>query len=786
MLPIAQYKDVILKSVANNQVTIVVGETGSGKTTKLNEYLFEAGYGRRGIIGVTEPRRIAAMSVARFVASNLNVQLGKTVAYKVRFDDTTHRDTALKFMTDGILLRELHFDPMLSQYSVIVVDEAHERSANIDFLLGLLKNLLVQRPELRVIVASATIDAQKFSTYFGGAPIITVSGRTHPVRIEWAAEDLQATTPQEFTRNVATRIQKVLSTTTVGDLLVFLTGVDEINAVWDALGNTGNSVEVLPAHGSLSADEQSRIFGTFPGKRKVVLATNIAETSLTIDGVVYVIDTGNIKQTHFDAEVGIQSLDVVPHSQAGCAQRAGRAGRTQPGVCYRLYTERNFQNRPLFTEPEIKRMSLAGVVLAMEALEIPNIRTFDFIDPPNAKTFKEAYDTLEALGAIEVNKPGLTPLGMRMSALPLEPRVSRMVIEAEKYGCVDEIVTIAAFLSVGRSAFVRPKDKEREADMAHGQFKHYRSDMLTFLKLYKEFQNADSNGDWEWARRSFVSGKTMHEIRMIRRQLVDHLSRSRVEMSRSEDATAILRCVAAGLAYNLLQAAERHSFVSVERSLSEIFTHPSSALFKRGITRWMVCAEIVETRRCYARICSMVEADWLPDIAPNRFTLGKSEVRQVAAGLIGVQPIVMKGRYGTEQVIALRQVPMTQDEAWHAQEEHIAEAQKAGMEMLVAVRDRASWVMKGRSENGLLYYLGSLNGTTITPGERYYCTLTYGGSAAYAEFQVFNLPKPATPLSTKEEPAADVMERLKARPDDGTLGSILERALAQRLAASGK
>jgi RNA helicase HrpA len=514
-LPILAKKKEILDAIRANQVTIVVGETGSGKTTQIPIFLYEDGYAtndRR--VGVTQPRRIAATSVAAFVAKQIGTELGDAVGYQIRFDDQTADTTQVKFMTDGILLQEIQTDTELSQYSVIMVDEAHERSENIDFLLGLLKDLLKRRSDLKVVVTSATIDEQKFSRYFGNAPIVNVSGRMYPVDIIWSDTDYSE---RQMVNEVVSQVAHIHQTQPSGDILVFMTGRDDIMAVIAGLEKRElEDLLPLPVYGELSTEDQQKIFSRYLGKRKVVVATNIAETSITVDGVVYVVDSGFIKQSNFHSDTGIKSLDVVEHSQAGCNQRAGRAGRVQSGVCYRMYTNLNFKSRPAFTTPEILRVSLADVVLKMENIGIENIEEFDFIDPPDREAFHEAYETLIALGAIHRGVKGLTDIGRAMARLPLDPRIARMVLEAEKHGCVKNVATVAAFLSV-RNVFVRPKDSEWEADAAHEQFKDEKSDAITFLNIWKRYEA--SNFDGSWCYRNFLNAKTMGEVRRIREQL---------------------------------------------------------------------------------------------------------------------------------------------------------------------------------------------------------------------------------------------------------------------------
>lgn len=397
-LPIKEAKNRIIDAIIDNPVVIVVGETGSGKTTQLPQFLHEIGLAQNGMIGITQPRRIAATSVARFVASQMGTQLGNKVGYQVRFDKAADITTDIKFMTDGILLREFQEDADLSKYSVILVDEAHERSQNIDFLLGLLKDLLTRRPDLRIVISSATINAKEFSQYFNNAPVINVSGRTYPVEIVYEESELQT---GSLVDRVVDKVIDIHLFEQEGDILVFMTGADDINQVIKKLDEKKLSgLVVLPAYAALDQEDQNEIFVQYPGTRKVVVATNIAETSITIDGICYVVDSGYIKQMNFDPLSGIHSLDMVEHSKAGCEQRAGRAGRTREGTCYRMFSKESFNERLDFTEPEIKRTSLASIVLAMEDIGINNIIDFDFVDPPDKVAFTSAYNELKALGAI--------------------------------------------------------------------------------------------------------------------------------------------------------------------------------------------------------------------------------------------------------------------------------------------------------------------------------------------------------------------------------------------------
>lgn len=613
-LPIFSKKQEIVDAVRDNQVTIVVGETGSGKTTQIPVFLYEAGYAtEKRRIAITQPRRIAATSVAGFVAKQLGTKLGDVVGYQIRFDDRSADSTRLKFMTDGILLQQIQLDTELNNYSVIVVDEAHERSENIDFLLGLLKDLLKRRRDLKLVVTSATIDEKRFSKFFGNAPVVNVSGRMYPVDIVWSERDYYE---DQMVDAVIEKVTEIHLSRSEGDVLVFMTGRDDISKVVTGLEKKALSrMMVLPVYGELSSEDQQEIFHRFPGKRKVVVATNIAETSITVDGVVYVVDSGLIKQSNFHSETGIKSLDTVEHSQSGCEQRAGRAGRVQSGFCYRMYTKPNYAARDKFTTPEILRVSLADVVLKMENLGIRDIEGFDFIESPDPQAFHEAYETLIALGAIRRGVKGLTEIGKSMAQLPLDVRIARMVLEAQRHDCVKDVVTVAAFLSV-RNVFVRPKESEREADAAHSAFTDYTSDALTFLNVWEEYEGYGCSDSWCY--KNFLNAKSLREVGKIREQLFQILTRHGFELKVASDKVVVAKAVAMGLAYNLYTHEYRGVYSNVQReSAEQVHIHPSSALFRSFGTRFMVATEILKTTKVWARICTQVPVAWLPELVPH-------------------------------------------------------------------------------------------------------------------------------------------------------------------------
>jgi HrpA-like RNA helicase len=501
-LPILRYAQEIKETIARNETAIIVGETGSGKTTQIPLLLLEE-MSPETRIAITQPRRVATRSVARYVAKKVGCHLGDKVGYQVRFEVHTTEGTRINFMTDGILLRKIQRDPLLQEYDVVMVDEAHERSLNIDFTLGLLKRLQKKRAEagmkpIKIIVTSATLEKEKFARYFGDSPMVEIPGRLHPVDIHY-----EKNCPHDYTKAAAEKVKSIIEQNKEGDILIFMPGQEEIDkTIREIEALEVSDITILPLYGQMSAEDQDKIFEKTSG-RKVIVATNIAETSVTVPGIRHVIDSGLIKQIEFDPATGIETLAVRPHAKSGCIQRAGRAGRLAPGECWRLYTEEDFNNRQEFQTPEIQRSNLAHVVLMMKKIGIEDVKSFEFIDPPEPEALRQALDTLKILGALDENER-ITEIGETMAELPLEPHIARMVIEAEKHGCVETICTIASFLGC-RSVFVRPKGKEAEADEAHRRFKVPESDFLTLLKIWQEYE-ANHYKD-SWARDNFYVAK---------------------------------------------------------------------------------------------------------------------------------------------------------------------------------------------------------------------------------------------------------------------------------------
>ncbi|MDX6701702.1 MAG: ATP-dependent helicase HrpA, partial [Baekduia sp.] len=490
-LPVSARKDELLEAIRDNQVVVVAGETGSGKTTQLPKICLELGRGIRGAIAHTQPRRLAARTVAQRIADELDVELGDAVGYAIRFNDKSGEDTLVRLVTDGLLLAEVQRDRLLRRYDTIIIDEAHERSLNIDFLLGYLQRLLPQRPDLKLIITSATIDPGQFSRHFSDAPVVEVSGRTFPVEVRYrpvADPDRPDAPERDQPEAIGDAVDELLAENrgAPGDVLVFLSGEREIRDTADVLrGRLGDEVEVLPLYARLSNAEQQKVFQSHR-RRRVVLATNVAETSLTVPGIKYVVDPGFARMSRYSARLKVQRLPIEPISQASADQRKGRCGRTSDGICIRLYDEDDFLERPRFTDPEILRTNLASVILQMAALDLGTVADFPFLDPPDARQVRDGVNLLHELGAIDPKQPSgkrLTPLGRKLARLPVDPRMARMILEADRLSCVEEVIVIAAALSI-QDPRERPADHQAQADQQHARFKDEHSDFLAYLNLW--------------------------------------------------------------------------------------------------------------------------------------------------------------------------------------------------------------------------------------------------------------------------------------------------------------
>lgn len=623
-LPIVAERERILAAIREHQAVVVCGETGSGKSTQLPKFCLELGRGATGMIGHTQPRRVAARSIAARVATELRVPLGKAVGHKVRFNDRTSPDTLVKVMTDGVLLAETQSDRRLLAYDTIIIDEAHERSLNVDFLLGYLRQLLPRRHDLKVIVTSATIDPERFSRHFGGCPIVEVSGRTFPVEVRHAPPDAADSSMGDAI--VAALLG--LEAEGPGDVLVFLPGEREIREAAEALraapGADGR--EVLPLYARLSAEEQDRVFRAHDGRR-VILATNVAETSLTVPGVRFVIDTGVARINRYSPRSRIQRLEVEPISRASADQRAGRCGRVREGICVRLYSESDYESRPRFTDPEILRTNLAGVILQMAALRLGEVERFPFVEAPSARMIRDGRDTLVELGAMGPDG-GLTEIGRRLARLPVDPRLGRMLLAAEREGSLREALIIVAGLTV-RDPRDRPIDKRDEADAAHRAIADPRSDFLTLVRVWEEFHKAaremSRRGLQGWCRERFLSHARMREWQDVHHQLHAMATELGMRVNASpphEDR--VHRALLTGLLVHAGRLRERHEYEGPSGARFRI--HPGSVLHGRD-PPWVVGAELVQTTRLYARMVAPVRASWLERLGSHLLSRAFSEPR---------------------------------------------------------------------------------------------------------------------------------------------------------------
>ncbi|MDR2048115.1 MAG: ATP-dependent RNA helicase [Treponema sp.] len=663
-LPVYQHKDLILSALEGNQAVVVESPTGSGKTTQLPVILEDAGYGKNGIIGVTPPRRLAALSVSDFIARQLGFKepggSGCPVGYKMRFEDRTNPGTRIKIMTDGILLQEMKLDPWLSKYGVMVIDEAHERSLNIDFILGLLKRVLEERKEFKVIVSSATINAEVFSEYFGECPVVKIDAQNYPVTLIYDPPLLTADAsprgrgndrnrgenrPGEVLGNLAgeallvkieTIVERIVSEKRPGDILIFLPGEKMIKDCMSRLvfSPLGNFLHILPLYGRLGREEQERVFVEAPpGKIKVVISTNIAETSVTIDGITSVIDSGLSKLNYYNPRTYTSSLVESPVSRASANQRKGRAGRTRPGTCYRLYTRKDFENRPLFTTEEIYRTDLSEVVLRMADLGITDYQEFDFISPPDREGIAAAIETLNLLDALEQDL-SLSKVGKMMTEFPLAPRQSRIIVEAIlRYPqVVEETIVAAAFLST-QSPYVLPPGEELDARKAHHGFRDPRGDFVSYLKLYRAWTAAENKA--KFCEKNYLDERAMTEIANVVVQLGEIVSAMKIPVLSGGSAEDYLCCVGRGLIQFVCVREDdarsektpgRSGRVSREvyRSLTadRIMIHPGSVMFSRNREQggdgpcYIVAGEIVRTTRMYAMSVSPLSLEALGKISP--------------------------------------------------------------------------------------------------------------------------------------------------------------------------
>lgn len=623
-LPIFAIREELLNIVRDNQVVIVVGETGSGKTTQLTQYMHEDGYTNYGMIGCTQPRRVAAMSVAKRVSEEFGCKLGEEVGYAIRFEDVTTETTMIKYMTDGILLRESLRESDLDHYSVIIMDEAHERSLNTDVLFGLLREVISRRRDMKLIVTSATMDAQKFADFFGNVPTFQIPGRTFPVDIFFSKNVVE-----DYVDGAVKQALQIHLTPAKGDILIFMPGQEDIEVTCDLITERLDEVDeapplaVLPIYSQLPSDLQAKIFQKAPdGVRKCIVATNIAETSLTVDGIMFVVDSGYCKLKVFNPKIGMDALQVYPISQANANQRSGRAGRTGPGQCFRLFTESSYKNELLVsTVPEIQRTNLANVVLLLKSLGVQNLLEFHFMDPPPQDNILNSMYQLWILGALD-NTGSLNPLGRQMVEFPLDPALSKMLIIAVDMGCSDDTLTIVSMLSVP-AIFFRPKGREEESDAAREKFAVPESDHLTYLNVYLQWKSNNYSG--QWCSEHFIHIKAMRKVREVRGQLKDIMIQQKMSLkSCGNDWDVIRKCICSSYFHQAARLKGIGEYVNMRTGMP-CHLHPTSALFGMGYTPdYIVYHELVMTSKEYMQCVTAVDGNWLAELGPMFYTVKES------------------------------------------------------------------------------------------------------------------------------------------------------------------
>ncbi|KKA27897.1 hypothetical protein TD95_004992 [Thielaviopsis punctulata] len=640
-LPVYQFRSQLIKAVKENQILIVVGETGSGKTTQLTQYLAEAGFADNGIVGCTQPRRVAAMSVAKRVAEEVGCKLGEEVGYTIRFDDCSSPKTRIKYLTDGMLQREILMDQELKRYSVIMLDEAHERTIATDVLFALLKKAVKKRPDLKIIVTSATLDADKFSSYFNECPIFTIPGRTFPVEVLYSREP-----ESDYMEAALLTVMQIHLSEPKGDILLFLTGQEEIDTACEilfermkALGPGVPDLIILPVYSALPSEMQSRIFEPAPpGSRKVVIATNIAETSITIDEIFYVIDPGFVKQNAYDPKLGMDSLVVTPISQAQANQRSGRAGRTGPGKCFRLYTEAAYQTEMLPTTiPEIQRQNLSNTILMLKAMGINDLIHFDFMDPPPINTLLTALDELYALAALD-DEGLLTRLGRKMADFPMEPSLAKVLIAAVDRGCSDEMLSIVAMLNLP-NVFYRPKEKQTQADQKKAKFHDPHGDHLTLLNVYNSWKRNGYSAPWCFE--NFIQARSMKRAKDVRDQIVKIMERYRHPVvSCGRDTQKVRQALCAGFFRNAARKDPQEGYKTLMES-TPVYMHPSSALFGKQ-AEWVIYHTLVLTTKEYMHCTTAIEPKWLVEAAPTVFRVAPTDRLSKRKKAERIQPLYNK------------------------------------------------------------------------------------------------------------------------------------------------
>ncbi|KAI9837376.1 MAG: DEAH-box RNA helicase prp16 [Thelocarpon superellum] len=613
-LPAFAVREELLRVIRDHQVVIVVGETGSGKTTQLTQFLYEDGYARRGMIGCTQPRRVAAMSVAKRVSEEMEVPLGGLVGYAIRFEDCTSAATGIKYMTDGVLLRESLVEADLDRYSCIIMDEAHERALNTDVLMGLIKKILARRRDLKLIVTSATMNSERFSRFYGGAPEFFIPGRTFPVDVQFSRSPCD-----DYVDSAVKQVLAIHVSQGPGDVLVFMTGQEDIEATCELVAerlkmlNDPPKLSILPIYSQMPADLQAKIFDkAAPGVRKVIVATNIAETSLTVDGIMYVVDAGYSKLKVYNARMGMDTLQITPISQANGSQRAGRAGRTGPGKAYHLFTELAFKNELyLQTIPEIQRTNLSNTVLLLKSLGVKDLLDFDFMDPPPQDTITTSLFDLWALGALD-HVGDLTPMGRRMTAFPMDPSLAKLILTSADYGCTEEMLTIVSMLSVP-TIFSRPKERQEESDAAREKFFVPESDHLTLLHVYSQWR---SHGHSDaWCIRHFLHPKALRRAKEIRQQLHDIMTMQRMSLtSCGTDWDVIRKCICSGYYHQAAKVKGIGEYINLRTSVT-VQLHPTSALYGLGyLPDYVVYHELILTSKEYMSTVTSVDPHWLAEL----------------------------------------------------------------------------------------------------------------------------------------------------------------------------
>ncbi|KAG5513861.1 hypothetical protein PMAC_000483 [Pneumocystis sp. 'macacae'] len=645
-LPVFKLRASFIEAVHKNQLIIVVGDTGSGKTTQITQYLAEEGFANNGKIGCTQPRRVAAMSVAKRVAEEVGCRLGQEVGYTIRFEDCTSSETKIKYMTDGMLQRECLVDPDLKSYSVIILDEAHERTIATDVLFGLLKKSLKRRPDLKLIVTSATLDAEKFSSYFYNCPIFTIPGRTYPVEILYTKEP-----EKDYLDAALITVMQIHLSEPPGDILLFLTGQEEIDTSCEilfkrikTLGSSVPELIILPVYSALPSEIQSRIFEPAPsGSRKVVIATNIAETSITIDGIYYVVDPGFVKLNSYDSKLGMDNLVITPISQAQARQRAGRAGRTGPGKCYRLYTESAYHNEMLPNSiPEIQRQNLAHTIIMLKAMGINDLLHFDFMDPPPIQSMLSALEQLYALGALD-NEGLLTRLGRKMADFPMKPSLAKVLITSVEMNCSEEMLSIVAMLSV-QTVFYRPKDKQQQADQKKAKFHQPEGDHLTLLAVYNEWKsNSFSNA---WCYENFIQARSMKKAQDVRQQLLNIFQRYNYNIvSCGRNYDRVRRALISGFFSHASKKDPHEGYKTIVEG-TPVYIHPSSAIFGKP-AEWVIYHELIATTKEYMHCVTSIEPKWLVEEAPSFFKIADQNKISKSKQREKIEPLY--NRFATDQ-----------------------------------------------------------------------------------------------------------------------------------------